>query len=97
MDEETGGEDDKQADRPPRETYGSGGQTHRDDEGGSDSRAVHDARTTSAKVQAEVGKQRAREQRKYHSKKGAQRSGGRAKGSKAKTDNRLQLQGGFWD
>ncbi|KAI0715241.1 RIO1 family-domain-containing protein [Earliella scabrosa] len=50
------------------------------------------------KVQSEVAKQRAREQRKYHSKKGAQRTGGRQKGSKRKQDTRIKVDGGgFWD
>ncbi|KAI0800910.1 RIO1 family-domain-containing protein [Fomes fomentarius] len=50
------------------------------------------------KVQSEVSKQRAREQRKYHTKKSAQRSGGRQKGSKRKQDTRIKVDGGgFWD
>lgn len=50
------------------------------------------------KVLSEVTKRRARQQRKYHSKKGAQRVGGRPKGSKAKMDGRIKLdKGGVWD
>lgn len=50
------------------------------------------------KVQSEVSKQRGREQRKYHSKKSAQRRGERQKGSKRKQDTRIKVDGGgFWD
>ncbi|KAI0080117.1 RIO1-domain-containing protein [Panus rudis PR-1116 ss-1] len=50
------------------------------------------------RVAYEVQKQRARQQRKYHSKRGAQRVGGRQKGSKAKMDTRVKLdRGGLWD
>ena len=50
------------------------------------------------RVQTEVAKQRAREQRKHHSKKGAQRTGGRPRGSKRKQDTRIKADGGgFWD
>ena len=53
------------------------------------------------KVQTEVAKQRAREQRKYHSKKGAQKGGGRPRGSKRKQDTKIKADGGggggFWD
>ena len=46
----------------------------------------------------QASKQRARQQRKYHSKRGAQRAGGRHKGSKAKADTRVKLdRGGIWD
>ncbi|KAI0734552.1 RIO1-domain-containing protein [Fomitopsis betulina] len=49
------------------------------------------------KVHSEVARQRVREVRKYHSKKGAQRIG-RPKGSKAKQDTRVTVDGGgFWD
>jgi len=48
------------------------------------------------RVYSEVSKQRAKQQRKYHSKKGAQRVG-RPKGSKAKMDGRLKLDTGGWD
>ncbi|KAH9937126.1 Rio2, N-terminal-domain-containing protein [Fomitopsis serialis] len=49
------------------------------------------------KVHSEVSKRRAREVRRYHSKKGAQRIG-RPKGSKAKQDVRVKMDGGgFWD
>lgn len=42
-------------------------------------------------------KQRAREKQKHHSRRGAERIG-RAKGSKAKQDNRVKLdKGGLWD
>ncbi|KAI0361224.1 RIO1-domain-containing protein [Trametes cingulata] len=52
----------------------------------------------SDKVQSEVSKQRARQQRKYHSKKGAQRTGGRPRGSKRKQDTKIKVDsGGFWD
>ncbi|KAI0375362.1 RIO1-domain-containing protein [Pilatotrama ljubarskyi] len=52
----------------------------------------------SDKVQSEVSKQRARQQRKYHSKKGAQRMGGRPRGSKRKQDTKIKVDsGGFWD
>ena len=50
----------------------------------------------SERVQTEVAKQRARQQRKYHSKKGAQRTGGRPKGSKRKQDTRVKMDSG-WD
>lgn len=47
---------------------------------------------------AEASKQRAQQQRKYHSKRGAQKVGGRHKGSKAKQDTRVKPdRGGFWD
>lgn len=46
----------------------------------------------------EASKHRAKQQRKYHSKRGAQRVGGRQKGSKAKMDTRVKPdRGGFWD
>lgn len=48
------------------------------------------------KVYSEVSKQRAKQQQKYHSKKGAQRVG-KPKGSKAKMDKRLKIDGGGWD
>ena len=45
----------------------------------------------------EAYKRRAREKQKYHSRRGAERIG-RAKGSKAKQDNRVKLdKGGLWD
>ena len=58
----------------------------------------HDAGSdVKEKVHSEVSKRRAREVRKYHSKKGAQRIG-RPKGSKAKQDTRVKVDGGgFWD
>lgn len=47
---------------------------------------------------AEAATRRARQQRKYHSKRGAQKAGGRQKGSKAKMDTRVKPdKGGFWD
>ncbi|KAI0778542.1 RIO1 family-domain-containing protein [Trametes elegans] len=50
------------------------------------------------KVQSEVAKHQARQQRKYHSKKGAQRTGGRQRGSKRKQDTKIKVDsGGFWD
>ncbi|KAI0830670.1 RIO1 family-domain-containing protein [Trametes gibbosa] len=52
----------------------------------------------SDKVQSEVSKQRARQQRKYHTKKGAQRMGGRPQGSKRKQDTKIKVDsGGFWE
>ena len=55
------------------------------------------ARDISDKVQTEVAK-RARQQRKYHSKKGAQSKGGRLRGSKRKQDTKIKMDGGgFWD
>lgn len=49
------------------------------------------------KAGIEAYKQRAREKQKYHSRRGAERIG-RAKGSKAKQDNRVKLdKGGLWD
>ncbi|KAI8980655.1 RIO1-domain-containing protein [Trametes punicea] len=52
----------------------------------------------SEKVQSEVSKQRARQQRKYHSKKSSQRIGGRARGSKWKQDAKVKVDsGGFFD
>jgi RIO kinase 2 len=49
------------------------------------------------KAANEAYKQRAREKQKYHSRRGAERIG-RAKGSKAKQDNRVKLdKGGLWD
>ena len=51
-----------------------------------------------ARAAAEASKQRARQHRKYHSKRGAQKVGGRHKGSKAKQDTRVKPdRGGFWD
>ncbi|KAM5533108.1 hypothetical protein V8D89_013251 [Ganoderma adspersum] len=56
------------------------------------------AREISDKVQIEVAKRHARQQRKYHSKKGAQSKGGRPRGSKRKQDTRIKVDGGsFWD
>ena len=47
---------------------------------------------------AEASRVRARQQRKYHSKRGAQKVGERHKGSKAKQDTRVKPdRGGFWD
>jgi len=49
------------------------------------------------KAGIEAYKQRAREKQKYHSRRGAERIG-RAKGSKAKQDNRVKVdKGGLWD
>jgi RIO kinase 2 len=49
------------------------------------------------KAAIEGYKRRAREKQKYHSRRGAERIG-RAKGSKAKQDNRVKLdKGGLWD
>ena len=49
------------------------------------------------KAAIEAYKQRAREKQKHHSRRGAERIG-RAKGSKAKQDNRVKLdKGGLWD
>jgi RIO kinase 2 len=47
------------------------------------------------KVANEIGKTRARQQKKYHSKKSTGRAG-RAKGSKAKQDTRVHMDGGGW-
>ena len=48
-------------------------------------------------VSSDLTKQRARQQQKYHSKRGAQRIG-RPKGSKAKQDNRVKMdKSGFWE
>ncbi|RPD64931.1 RIO1-domain-containing protein [Lentinus tigrinus ALCF2SS1-6] len=58
--------------------------------------AASGSKDISEKVQTEVAKQRARQQRKYHSKKGAQRTGGRPKGSKRKQDTRVKMDSG-WD
>ena len=45
-----------------------------------------------------ASKQYARQQKKYHSKRGAQRIGGRQKGSKAKLDTRIKPdRSGMWD
>lgn len=56
------------------------------------------ARDISDKVQAEVAKRYARQQRKYHFKKGAQSKGGRPRGSKRKLDTKLKVGGGgFWE
>jgi RIO kinase 2 len=49
------------------------------------------------KAATEVHKRRAREKQKYHSRRGTERIG-RAKGSKAKQDNRVLLdKGGLWE
>ena len=49
------------------------------------------------KAASEGYQRRAREKQKYHSRRGAERIG-RAKGSKAKQDNRVKLdKGGLWD
>lgn len=54
--------------------------------------------TDKERVANEVAKQRARQQRKYHSKRGAQRIGGRQKGSKAKMDTRVKRdKSGVWE
>ncbi|KAH9950467.1 RIO1-domain-containing protein [Amylocystis lapponica] len=56
------------------------------------------SREITERVISEVTKERARQQRKHHSKKGAQRVGGRHKGSKAKMDSRIKVDsGGFWE
>jgi RIO kinase 2 len=48
-------------------------------------------------VSSDLTKERARQQRKYHSKRGA-RHAGRPQGSKAKQDTRIKLdRGGMWD
>jgi RIO kinase 2 len=48
-------------------------------------------------VSSDLTKQRARQQQKYHSKRGAQRIG-RPKGSKAKQDDRVKVdKSGFWE
>ncbi|SRR6266436_1017743 len=47
------------------------------------------------KAAIDAYKQRAREKRKYHARRGAERIG-RAKGSKAKQDNRVKLDKGGW-
>jgi RIO kinase 2 len=47
------------------------------------------------RVTSEIMKTRARQQRKYHSKKSVNRAG-RAKGSKAKQDDRFKIDGGGW-
>jgi RIO kinase 2 len=48
-------------------------------------------------VSSDLTKERARQQRKYHSKRGA-RHAGRPQGSKAKQDTRVKLdRGGMWD
>lgn len=50
------------------------------------------------KVASEVSKRSAKQHMKYHSKRGAQKVGGRQKGSKAKQDTRVKLdRGGVWD
>ena len=55
-------------------------------------------RDVKERAAAEASRQRARQQRKYHSKRGAQKVGGRQKGSKAKQDTRIKAdRGGFWD
>jgi len=49
------------------------------------------------KAAIDAYKERAREKRKYHSRRGAERIG-RAKGSKAKQDNRVKVdKSGLWD
>ncbi|KAI1793909.1 RIO1-domain-containing protein [Ganoderma leucocontextum] len=56
------------------------------------------ARDISDKIQTEVAKRRAGQQRKYHSKKGAQSKGGRPRGSKRKQDTKIKVDsGGFWE
>ena len=57
-----------------------------------------DDRELRDRVAAEVSKRHAHQQKKYHSKRGAQRMGGRQKGSKAKMDTRYKPErGGLWD
>ena len=57
-----------------------------------------DDRELRDRVAAEVSKRHAHQQKKYHSKRGAQRMGGRQKGSKAKMDTRVKPdRSGFWD
>lgn len=59
-------------------------------------RATAHSQEIKGKAQAEVTKSRARQQRKYHAKKGA-RLAGRPKGSKAKFDGKITVDsGGFW-
>ena len=58
--------------------------------------STHD--TVRERAATEAAKLRAKQHRKYHSKRGAQRIGGRQKGSKAKMDTRVKPdKGGFWD
>ena len=59
---------------------------------------VQNERDVRDRVAAEVSKRNAHQQKKYHSKRGAQRMGGRQKGSKAKMDTRYKPErGGLWD
>lgn len=62
---------------------------------------LHPARpadTMKGKIASDLTKENARQHRKYHSKRSAQRTGGRSKGSKAKMDQRVKVDGGgFWD
>lgn len=53
--------------------------------------ALTQAEDISQKVLSEVTKKNARQQQKYHSKRGPQRVGGRQKGSKGKMDDRLKM------
>lgn len=47
---------------------------------------------------AEVAREHSRQQKKYHTKKGAQRLGGRQKGNKGRMDTRVKLdRGGMWE
>jgi RIO kinase 2 len=60
-----------------------------------DESSVQGEDTVKAKVATEMGKTRARQHRKYHSKKGAGQIG-RAKGSKAKHSDAVKIDSGGW-
>jgi RIO kinase 2 len=64
---------------------------------GSKVEGTHSVKGLRDKAAIDAYKQRAREKQKHHSRRGADRIG-RAKGSKAKQDNRIKLdKGGLWD
>lgn len=69
--------------------------TIEDEEESDDASEEDDQQAVSQRVATELSKEKTRQQRKYHSKKGAGRIG-RPKGSKAKQDVRVKMDGGGW-
>jgi RIO kinase 2 len=69
--------------------------TIEEDKAASDSSFENPEEELKTRVAAEMGKNRSRQQKKHHSKKSTT-SAGRAKGSKAKQDTKVHIDGGGW-
>jgi RIO kinase 2 len=69
--------------------------TIEEDKAASDSSFENPQEELKTRVAAEMGKNRSRQQKKHHSKKSTT-SAGRAKGSKAKQDTKVHIDGGGW-